>query len=88
MPDLDLFHAFRWMLATFVTVYATVITLQFLWGWYVYLNTPDRYLSMARRYILVQGLRIRMFKFGPDVAVITLQCVAFGLMMWLHALIF
>jgi hypothetical protein len=80
MPD-DFFKFFRWWLAILVTVYASIITLQSLWGWYVWLAGSDRYTSLLRRYLLVQGLRLRFKAFWGDVIVCFLLLVAF-LMIW------
>jgi len=76
----DLFDFFRFLLGLIVTVYATVLTLQWLWGWYVWLSGADRYTSLLRRYILLQGLRLRFRTFWGDVIICILLCVAFGLM--------
>ena len=83
MPDL--FDFFRYVLGTVVTVYATVITLQSLWSWYVWLAGRDKYVSMMRRYLLVHGLRLRVVRFGGDLLVSGLLCVAFGILWYAHA---
>ena len=81
MPDIDFFNFFRYALAVVVTIYATVVTLQSLWGWYVMLAAGDKYTVMLRRYILVQALRLRFRAFWGDVVICVLLCVAF-LLMW------
>lgn len=83
MPSIDFFNFFRIGLAWVATIYATVVTVQSLWGWYVWLAGSDKYISMVRRYIILQGLRLRIKTFGPDVLICILLCVAF-LIMW-HA---
>ena len=83
MPDIDFFDFFRWALGTVVTIYATVITLQSLWGWYVWLAGSDKYISLVRRYVIVHGLRLRFRAFWGDVIISALLCVAF-LILW-HA---
>jgi hypothetical protein len=78
MPKIDFFNFFRYMLAVIVTVYATVVTLQSLYGWYVYLSAPDKYMSLIRRYVIVQGLRLRFRTFWGDVLVcllLTMVCL-------------
>src|SRR5688572_12306381 len=80
LPE-DPFDFFRWWLGTIVTIYATVITLQSLWGWYTWLAGSDRYMSLLRRYLVVHGLRLRVRSFWGDVIVCGLLCVAF-LMLW------
>jgi hypothetical protein len=79
MPDIDFFRFFRNALALVVTVYATVITLQSLWGWYVWLAVGDKYTTMLRRYLLVQGLRLRFKTFWGDAIICALLFVAFAL---------
>ena len=79
MPDLDFFRFFRNALATIATVYATVITVQSLWGWYVTLAASDKYTTMLRRYLLVQGLRLRFKTFWGDAIICAL--IAF-IMIW------
>jgi hypothetical protein len=77
----DLFNLFRWTLSTFVTIYATIITAQSLWGWYVWLVGEDRYMSLLRRYLIVHGLRLRFKAFWGDVIICGLLCVVF-LLLW------
>ena len=78
---IDLFFAFRFMLGTVVTIYVTILTAQSLWGWYVWLAGSDKYTSLLRRYILVQGLRLRFKAFWGDVIICLLLTIAF-FMMW------
>jgi hypothetical protein len=84
MPDIDFFNFFRYALAVVVTIYATVVTLQSLWGWYVLLASGDKYTIMLRRYILVQALRLRFRAFWGDVLICVLLCVAFVIMWRAH----
>ena len=77
----DFFDLFRWVLAVIATVYATVVTLQSTWTWYVWLCGNDKYISLARRYLIVHGLRLRVRTFGGDVLVCGLLCLAF-LILW------
>lgn len=87
MFESDVFNFFRWWLATIVTVYATVVTLQSLWGWYVWLAGSDRYMTLMRRYVIVHGLRLRFTDFWGDVLICVLLCVAFLLIWWLHGML-
>lgn len=87
MTDIDLFNFFRWTLGTVVTIYATVITVQSLWGWYVWLAGEDRYISLLRRYVIVHGLRLRFTSFWGDVVVCILLCIAFALLWRAHAIL-
>ena len=88
MPDVDFFNFFRWLLAIIATVYATVITLQSLWGWYTWLAGSDRYISLLRRYVVVHGLRLRFKAFWGDVIVCLLLCVVFILIWRAHQVMY
>ena len=87
MPDIDFFNFWRYLLAVVVTIYATVVTLQSLWGWYVYLAGGDRYISIVRQYVIVHGLRLRFRNFWGDVIICLLLCIAFAVIWKLHLLI-
>ncbi len=83
MFESDLFNFFRWWAGTIVTIYASIITFQSLYGWYIWFAGSDKYVGMLRRYVIVQGLRLRFKTFWGDVVISILLCVAF-LIMW-HA---
>ena len=88
MPQVDFFNFFRYGLSWIVTIYATVITLQSLWGWYVWLAGSDRYISLVRRYVIVQGLRLRFKTFWGDVIICLLLCVVFLILWHAHHVIY
>lgn len=77
----DIFQLFRLMLFVLVTVYFTIVTVQIIWGWYKWLAGSDKYMLMLRRYLIVQGLRLRFRTFWGDVIICLLLCVAF-LLLW------
>ena len=81
MPEINFFHFFRLGVGWVATVYATVVTLQSLYGWYVYLNADDRYTGIMRRYLVVQAIRLKFRTFGGDLLICALLCVAF-LVIW------
>ena len=87
MPYDDLFTFFRYVLAWIVTIYATIVTLQSLWGWYVWLKGQDRYTGMLRRYLIVHGLRLRFSAFWGDVLICLLLCVVFVLLWRAHVIV-
>lgn len=87
MPEVDLFNFFRWALFIFVSIYCTLITVQSLWGWYIWLASDDRYMTILRRYVILHGLRLRFKTFWGDVLICVLLCIVFMLMMWAHALL-
>lgn len=87
MTDLDPFHFFRLTVAWIATIYASIITLQSLWGWVVYLSGGDRYVTMIRRYVLLHALRLRFKAFWGDVIICILLCIVFFLLWRLHGVI-
>jgi hypothetical protein len=87
MDRIDFFIFFRYLLALIVTVYATILTIQFLWGWYVWLAGRDKYVSLLRQYLIVHGLRLRFTSFWGDVLICILLCVVFFLTWRLHGVI-
>jgi hypothetical protein len=87
VPSIDFFNFWRIGLAWVVTIYCTIITVQSLWGWYVWLAGSDKYVSMLRRYLILHSLRLRFRRFGPDVLVCILLTVAFCIMWHAHYVI-
>ena len=87
MPD-DLFHLFRYFLGFIVTVYATVVLLQDLWGWYVYLTGGDKYVSLLRQYLILHGLRLRFKTFWGDAIICLLLCAAFLVIWRAHGVVY
>ena len=85
---IDFFDFFRWVLGWVVTIYATVITVQSLWGWYEWLAGADRYIGLVRRYLIVHGLRLRFKNFWGDAIITALLCVAFLIMWRAHHVIY
>jgi hypothetical protein len=84
MPDIDFFQMFRYTLGTIATVYATVVLLQSMWTWYVWLAGTDKYIALVRRYVIVQGLRLRFKAFWGDVVISVLLCIVFYLLWLAH----
>ncbi len=87
MPDVDFFNFFRYVLGTVVTIYATIVTIQSIYTWYIYLNSRERYISMVRRYIIVHGLRLRFKSFWGDVLICILLSVVFILLLEAHRIV-
>ena len=83
----DLFDWFRLGIGWIATVYATVITLQSLWGWYVWLSGSDKYVTMLRRYLVVHSLRLRFKTFWGDVLICVLLTLAFFILWHAHHVI-
>ena len=83
----DFFNFFRWVLGTVVTIYATVTTIQSIYGWWVVLSSQGKYMSLVRSYVMLQGLRLRVKSFGGDVLVCVLLCVVWVLLFRAHELV-
>jgi hypothetical protein len=84
VPDIDLFNFFRWSLGTVVTIYATLVTMQWAVGWYKYLSQPGIGMTILSRYIVIHGLRLRLVDFLGDFLICILLCVAFALLLQAH----
>jgi hypothetical protein len=88
MENYDLFDWFRFSLGWIVTIYASIITLQSLYGWYVWLAGTDKHISLLRRYIITHGLRLRFKTFWGDVLITLLLCVAFLILWRAHHIVY
>ena len=88
MRDLDFFNFWRYLLGTIATIYATIVTLQSLWGWYVWLTGSDKYMTLVRQYVIVQGLRLRFKTLWGDVIICVPLCIAFLIICHAHSLIY
>ena len=77
----DPFLFFRYFLGWVVTIYATILTVQWAWSWIKWLSGEEKYVSLLRRYVIVHGLRLRFTSFWPDLLMCLLLTVAF-LLMW------
>jgi len=82
--DLDLFQFWRWLLAVVCTVYALIITARSLWGWFVTLSGADMPHVVARRYVVVQLLRLRLADFAIDLVRISLLAGMFAFLVYAH----
>jgi uncharacterized membrane protein len=87
MPDFDLFNFFRWVLATVVTIYAVIVTVNWALGWHQYLSQPGRTMSMMGRYLQIHGLRLKFVKFLGDLLICLLLCVIFVMLLRAHAIL-
>jgi hypothetical protein len=87
MPDIDFFNFWRWLLFIVGSVYFCVITVQSLYGWYVWLAGGDKYIGLVRQYLIVQSLRLRFKTFWGDVLICVLLCVSFLIIGHAHVVI-
>ena len=87
MPEIDFFNFWRYLLGWIVTIYASIIMFQSLYGWYVWLNGGERYITIVRQYVIVHGLRLRFKTFWGDVLICILLTVAFFILWHAHHVI-
>ena len=87
MPEIDFFNFWRYLLGWIVTIYASTIMFQSLYGWYVWLNGGERYITIVRQYVIVHGLRLRFKTFWGDVLICILLTVAFFILWHAHHVI-
>jgi hypothetical protein len=88
MATYDLFDWFRFSLGWIVTIYASILTFQSLYGWWVWLAGTDKHISLLRRYLITHGLRLRFKTFWGDVLITLLLCVAFLILWRAHHLVY
>ncbi len=84
LAELDLFFFWRRVLVIACTIYALVRLIQAAWTWYVRLRGGERYMAIARQYLLIQLLRVSPRRFAwelLDLAVLTLVALA---LIYLH----
>ena len=86
VPGRDLFELWRLVLGTACTIYALVVTIRSLWGWVLYFSGMDRSVSMARQYLIVQLLRLRVRRFAGELLQIAFWAAALIYVLRLHAL--
>ena len=87
MPDIDFFNFWRWLIGVVVTIYASILMFQSLYGWYLWLNGGERYITIVRQYVIVHGLRLRFKTFWGDVLICILLTFAFFILWHAHGVI-
>jgi len=83
MTGADLFDFYRELLAIVVGTYGAVRLVRFLWRWQLSGRAASRGELLARRYVVVQILRLRVSRFLLDLIEIV---VLLGLLGWLICL--
>ena len=83
----DPFDFFRFTLWVIVTIYASIITLQSVYGLVDMLSGREKYISMIRRYLVIHMLRLRFTTFWGDVLICLLLSGVLGIIWWLHRLL-
>ena len=84
MLDFDLFHFYRFLLAVLMTSYALVRLVLFLARWRDLGADDPRGLGLLKRYVLVQILGIRLWRFAREGLVIGLLLALLITLITLH----
>lgn len=82
---MSLFDFWRWFLAVACTVYALVVTARWAYGWYEYLVRPGRATDLARRYLWLSVLRLRVRRFAGELLQIALLAGGMAALLWLDS---
>jgi hypothetical protein len=86
LADLDFFDTFRWLLAIVCTVYAVIVTWNWLWCYLQWFGS-SRELKRVGSYAAVLLLRTRIWRFGLELLQIAALTVLFFYIVYLHQLI-
>jgi hypothetical protein len=87
LASYDLFQFYRWELAVVLTIYAGVITGQWLLGWLKWFGS-SRQTAVLGRYASVLLLQIKIRRFAWELLQIVALLAAFGLVVyWNHLIV-
>ncbi len=81
--ELNIFETYRWSLGIVCTIYAAVLTWQWLWGWLVWFGS-SRPTAILGRYASLMVFRIRVLRFGWELAQIVGLLILFFYIVRLH----
>ncbi|UCD28245.1 MAG: hypothetical protein JSV03_14325 [Planctomycetota bacterium] len=81
--DIDLFYMFRWMLATFCTIYVIIYTFKTLIGWLKYFQSSRETATMGR-YATVLLLRLRFRRFTWELCQIAVLLIILCYVIYSH----
>ena len=85
MAEFDLFHFYRFLLAVLVASYALVRLVLFLARWRDLGADDPRGLGLLKRYVLLQLIRVRLWRFAGEGLVIGLLLALLITLITLHA---
>jgi hypothetical protein len=80
----DLFGLYRQLLVIVVGTYTVVRMVNFVWHWQLATRSAGRAEAIARRYLVVQVLRLRIRRFVLDLLEVGVLLVVLGYLLWLH----
>lgn len=84
MNEFDLFFAFRYLLGVVCGIYATVRMVTSVWRWHQHLSPARRSAALARHYLVLHLLRIRVHRFTLELVQIVVLAAVFGYVVYLH----
>ncbi len=84
MAEFDLFFFFRRVLVIVCAVYGVVRFSHSLWRGHRYLSSGRRSTALARDYLLLHLLRVRVHRFSVDLLGIAILTAALIGVIWLH----
>ncbi len=86
IAELDFFDTFRWLLAIICTVYAVIVTWNWLWGYLQWFQS-SREMQRVGNYAVVLLLRTRIRRFGFELLQIAALTALFFYIVYLHHMI-
>ena len=84
MRGSEVFDLYRQLLAIIGGSYATVRMISFVWRFEVAMRSSPRLEALARRYLVLQLLRVRISRFTVDLLQIAVLGVVLGYLIRLH----
>ncbi len=84
MRGSELFDLYRQVLVIVVGTYAVVKTVNFALRWQAKTSAARRAEAVARRYLVVQFLRLRIRRFTLDLLQVAALLVILSYLLWLH----
>lgn len=84
MRGSEVFDLYRQLLAIIGGSYATVRLISFVWRFEVAMRSAPRLEALARRYLVLQLLRVRISRFVVDLLQIAVLVVVLGYLIRLH----
>ena len=83
LAETTLFTIFRWQLSIVCTIYAVIMTWQWLYGWLVWFGS-SRQTAALGRYASVLLVRIKIRRFSWELLQIAALCAIFMGLVYLH----
>lgn len=83
MTGRSLFEMYRTLLLIAGLSYVSVRCTMSLMRVLPLLRVDSRYMKLGRRYVMLQLMRIRMRRFGPELLQIAVLTIALGVLLWL-----